>query len=223
MNNKMKNYEILLIFDLDFTLIDNSEGIINSFNHALTKHGYQALPIEEISPLIGVPLELMFLKYVDIDVNVLIKSFRDYYSKKGIFQLSILPGAREKIVELKKLGYSLAVLTSKKEELARVLVKNIKLDRYFDIVWGSTEDRKLKNSPLLKQLLKKEFENFGKYCMIGDHQSDGEVSELLKCPFVGLLTGKSSKGDLLSSTSMKTVILNSIKEINPKIIDSLFN
>jgi len=219
----MKNHEILLIFDLDFTLIDNREGIINSFNYALTKHGYQALPSEEIIPLIGVPLELMFSKYVEMDVNVFIKTFREYYSKKGILELSLLPGAGEKIIELKKLGYSLAVLTSKKEQLAQVLVKNIKLDSYFNIVLGSTEDRKRKNSPLLKELLKKEFKNIEKYCMIGDHRSDGEVSELLKCPFIGLLTGSSSKQDLLNSTSMKTVILNDINELNPKVIEALFN
>ena len=218
----MKNHEILLIFDLDFTLIDNSEGIINSFNYALRNHGHQTLSSEEIISLIGVPLELMFSKYVDMDVNILVKTFREYYFKKGILELTLLPGAKEKIIDLYNLGYKLSVLTSKKEQLARVLVKNLELEKYFELILGSTEDRKLKNSPLLKKLLQNKFRDITKYCMIGDHINDGKVSELLNCPFIGLLTGKTTKKELVNSSKMKKKILNTIIELNPEIINSLF-
>ncbi|NHI91933.1 MAG: HAD family hydrolase [Candidatus Lokiarchaeota archaeon] len=216
------NNQILLIFDLDFTLIDNSEGIINSFNYSLTSHGHQKLSPTEIIPMIGIPLEKMFSKYVKNDVNIYVKSFREYYSQKGIRELKLLPGTKEKISELKKLNYNLAILTSKKEELARILIKNLQLDEYFNIVLGSTNERKMKNSPLLKTILADKFKNIKKYVVIGDHRSDGEVSEMLKCPFIGLLTGKSTKDDLMTSTPMKKVVLNDIRELNSKIILDLF-
>ena len=40
--------KIILSFDLDFTLIDNREGIINSFNYATEKYGVPNLTIKEI-------------------------------------------------------------------------------------------------------------------------------------------------------------------------------
>ncbi|MHA1798611.1 MAG: HAD family hydrolase [Candidatus Helarchaeota archaeon] len=218
----MKNSEILLLFDLDFTLIDNSKGIINSFNHALEKHGHAKLTPAEIIPMIGEPLEEMFAKYSNKNIAELVKLFREYYQEKGIHELTILPGSKEKILELKNSGYRLAVLTSKKEKLARKLLKDQGILNNFIHVFGSTDERKNKNSPLIKKFLKDHFPNLKKFCMIGDHPSDGKVSELFQCPFIGLLSGNSTREQLINSTTMKKVILNNVRELNSNIIAELF-
>ena len=217
----MNNNEILLIFDLDFTLIDNREGIINSFNHAMVKNNYSKLDSSEIASMIGEPLEEMFSKYVKEDIQIFVKSFRDYYREKGIKELEFLPGAREKIIELFGNGFNLAILTLKKEELAKILIKNEGLTPYFKIILGSTKERRKKNSPKLKELLKNVLPEIRNYLMIGDHPSDGQVSELLKCPFIGLLSGKSTKVDLLKISAKKKIILTDIRELNSKMINEL--
>jgi len=218
----MKNNEILLLFDLDFTLIDNREGIINSFNHALTSMNYSKLPSSEIEPMIGEPLEDMFSRYVKGNVKDFITIFREYYTRKGIKELEFLDGAREKIIELHELGFNLGILTSKKEQLAQILIQNKGLSQYFKIILGSTPERKKKNSPKLIELLIEKLPEIKHYCMIGDHQSDAEVSELLKCPFVGLLSGKSTRDGLIKATSMKNIILETIGDLTSEIILKLF-
>ncbi len=219
----MKNNEILLIFDLDFTLIDNSQGIINSFNHALATFGHSKLPSSEIETMIGEPLEQMFSKYIEDDIDKYIITFRKYYSEKGITELTFLLGAREKIMELNKKEFNLAILTSKKQELAIKLIQNEGLSKYFTIILGATKERKKKNSPLLKDILKQKLPNIKYYCMIGDHPSDAEVSELLKCPFFGLLSGKSTKEKLLNVKTKKKIILKDIRELNEKIIKDVIS
>jgi beta-phosphoglucomutase-like phosphatase (HAD superfamily) len=52
--------KILLSFDLDNTLIDNREGIVNSFNYALKKYNLPALERNKIEKMIGTPLDDMF-------------------------------------------------------------------------------------------------------------------------------------------------------------------
>ena len=47
--------KVLLNFDLDFTLIDNREGIINSFNYALNQYKIAALETGKIEKMIGTP------------------------------------------------------------------------------------------------------------------------------------------------------------------------
>ncbi|MFX1239468.1 MAG: HAD hydrolase-like protein [Promethearchaeota archaeon] len=75
------NSKVLISFDLDFTLINNKEGIVNSFNHALNKHGVQEIAAEEIEKMIGIPLHEMFEKVSDLNPSQLSASFREYYGR----------------------------------------------------------------------------------------------------------------------------------------------
>ena len=58
----MKKYEYLL-FDLDGTVADNSEGVCKSFEYALNHYGIKVGSLEELSPVIGPPLKDSFMKY----------------------------------------------------------------------------------------------------------------------------------------------------------------
>ena len=51
------------LFDLDGTLIDSSEGIINSVIYALKKFGIEETEREKLHAFIGPPLTDSFTKY----------------------------------------------------------------------------------------------------------------------------------------------------------------
>lgn len=84
--------KILLSFDLDNTLIDNREGIVNSFNYALKKYNLPALERTRIEKMIGTPLDDMFEEFPNINPKKLSTAFRQYYGKAGIYQATLLPG-----------------------------------------------------------------------------------------------------------------------------------
>lgn len=98
--------KIILSFDLDNTLINNKEGITNSFNYALRKFNFSEIERSKIETMIGIPLNEMFAKVADLDPSLLSSAFREYYGSKGIYQSHLLPGVKKKLKELKKTGIS---------------------------------------------------------------------------------------------------------------------
>ena len=80
----MTSKKIILSFDLDNTLINNSEGIVASFNYALNKYELPELESHVIESMIGIPLIDMFVAVTNQDPKKLVLAFREYYVKKGI-------------------------------------------------------------------------------------------------------------------------------------------
>ena len=77
------------LFDLDGTLIDSSEGIINSVIYALKKFGTEETEREKMHAFIGPPLTDSFTKYYGFSEEESWKAvvaYREYYQDKGIFE-----------------------------------------------------------------------------------------------------------------------------------------
>ncbi|MFX1390189.1 MAG: HAD family hydrolase [Promethearchaeota archaeon] len=214
---------ILLSFDLDNTLIDNRKGIVNSFNYALNKFNIPELEKTQIEYMIGIPLIEMFERVTNQDSSQLITAFREYYSKQGIYQGSILPGVESKLKELYKLSFTLGIITSKKQELAVKIVKILKIKKFFDYVIGETEDTKElgKLDPKLKTYMDKNYPEH-QIVIIGDHPKDVMLSNNLNCPFIGVLTGNHTRKELIEIKIGKIEILNSVSELTTDLIYSLF-
>jgi len=215
------NSNIILSFDLDFTLINNREGILNSFKHALVKHGVPLIEDTAIEEMIGIPLNEMFENACDLDPSLLSNTFREYYGEKGIYQVKMFPGAREKLLELKKESFLLGIVTSKKQEMAKKLLEYLEIDGLFEYIIGETEEIKSKLDPKLKELLLANHSEC-KFVIIGDHPKDKALSDMLDCPFIGVLTGHFSENELSVNGNKKILILNSVKDITVKAIQSLF-
>ena len=62
-----ENNRIVLSFDLDNTIINNREGIVNSFNYALNKYKIPERDPLLIERMIGTPLHEMFTKITDFN------------------------------------------------------------------------------------------------------------------------------------------------------------
>lgn len=214
------NTKIILSFDLDFTLIDNRKGIVNSFNYAFKIHNLPQMEKQALEQTIGTPLNEIFAELSSIDPSLLINTFRDFYGKKGIYQAKFLPGAKEKLVELSHL-FTLGVITSKKEEMAQKLLRIMDVEELFDFILGESEERTSKTDPNLKKYLINQYPDF-KFVIIGDHPNDRKLAEMLGCPFIGVLTGNHNTAELKEASKTKTVILESVDEITSDLVLSLF-
>jgi len=217
-----KREKIVLSFDLDNTLINNREGIVDSFNYALNKYDLPKLKKSQIEFMIGTPLNDMFAKGSDEDPSKLSSAFREYYGKKGIYQAKLLPGIKSKLKELKELNFTIGIITSKQQEMAIQLIKILQMEDYFDYILGETEDRKElgKLDPKLKIILKKKYPGY-QIIVIGDHPKDVILSNNLNCPFIGVLTGNHSAKQLNKIKYGKVFIINSVRELNIDLIYSL--
>ena len=117
------NEKIVISFDLDFTLINNQEGILNSFDSAFKKYKIPQIVDTNFKRMIGLPLEEIFSKITDIKSEKLITAFRKYYKEKGLYQVELYPGVIQLLKILKENKMSLGVVTSKKKRISCKIIK----------------------------------------------------------------------------------------------------
>ncbi len=104
--------------------------------------------------------------------------------------------------------------------MAERIVKYLQISCYFDYILGETEEIKSKTDIKIKNYLDKEYPNF-QFIVIGDHPNDAELSILLKCPFIGVLTGFHSSKTLEEVRKNRSIIINSVKDLSENMIYSL--
>ena len=168
MHNQQKT---ILSFDLDFTLINNKKGIVNSFNYALRKFSLPEVNKSIIEGMIGLPLNEMFAEFTDLDPSKLSYLFREYYGAKGIYQSKLLSGVKNKLKELREYGFQLGVITSKKQEIAIKIAEYLKINEFFKYILGESNQIKSKLDPNLKLILHEKNPS-STFIIIGDHPKD---------------------------------------------------
>lgn len=97
-----------VLFDLDGTLIDSSEGITKSVRYTLDYFGMEENDEQVLRTFIGPPLIDSFEKIYGFTHEKAIKAvekYRERYNAIGIFECSLYPGVREILRKLKEQGY----------------------------------------------------------------------------------------------------------------------
>lgn len=165
---------VIILFDLDGTIIDSNEAIVSTFHHAFEMHGFPQPQDEEIEDLIGYPLDIMFARLGVEESQVW--DFVDTYKQKyrSIFKekTSLLLGAKEAVIKASEFA-SLGIVTTKTGEYSKILMEHLGLMQYFEVLIGREHVQEPKPSaePILKAL-----EHFksddNEIWMIGDTKLD---------------------------------------------------
>ena len=162
-----------IIFDLDGTISDPSEGIAKCINHALDRYGYKPVDPDRVAPLIGPPLTEIFealLGPVDDDRMLgLVAAYRERYAAVGYRENVLYDGIGDAIVTLSALGYRMGICTSKRADYAAKIVDMFGLAGYFEFVDGG--DVHIKKTMQLERLVADGLDA-GTAVMIGDRAVD---------------------------------------------------
>lgn len=131
-----------ILFDLDGTLTDSGEGIINCAILALEHFGLPIPSREEMRVFVGPPLHESFINHgVPADrTEEAIKVYRSRYLPIGAYENTPYPGVRELLETLKAEGHTLCVATSKPEAMSIKILEHFDLAKYFDMICGATMD-----------------------------------------------------------------------------------
>lgn len=131
-----------VFFDLDGTLTDSGEGIINCATLALEHFGLPVPSRQEMGVFIGPPLDETFIRFgVPADkAQEAINVFRSRYLVTGKFENTPYPGIRELLTTLKQQGHRLFVATSKPETTAVEVLQKFELAAFFECICGATFD-----------------------------------------------------------------------------------
>lgn len=191
----MKRLSIL--FDLDGTLTDSGEGILNCVTLALRHFGLSVPEDGSLRQFVGPPLRESFPKFgVPEDrVEEAVAVFRSRYNTVGKFENFPYPGIRELLERLRADGHRLYVATSKPETTAREVLEKFSLAEFFTGICGADMEglRDTKDAviaALLECLPEQE-----PRIMVGDTVFDIEGAARHGIPTVAVAWGYGNKAD----------------------------
>jgi phosphoglycolate phosphatase len=193
-----------LFFDLDGTILESSKGIINSFRHTFAEIDYPQLPESVLNTFIGPPLEATFHRLSNGDkawADRAITTYRQYYAAKGMLEAEPYDGILEMLDELQRFDYQLYIATSKKEDVAKKMLKALDLSQYFKGIFGNTPQAHSKTLVLRKSLLATQ-STPDTSAMIGDREYDiigGLENKVAKT--IGVLWGFGDETELKKAGS----------------------
>jgi phosphoglycolate phosphatase len=209
----MKQYNYIL-FDLDGTLTDPQEGIINSIQHALKRYGIEKKNQELIS-FIGPPLHHSFLEIFGTEEKAFeaVAVYREYYATKGIFENMVYSGMPELLKELTTKNKTMFVATSKPTFFAEQIVKYYGISHHFKAVIGSNLDGTHTDKKEIIQTILDQLPgvNPSEILMIGDRKFDiiGAKHHAIDCASVTF--GYGSIEEL--QAEQPAYIINTIEEL----------
>ncbi len=141
-----------VLFDLDGTLINTNELIIESFQHAMREHLNKEISREEVVMTFGEPLRGAMLRYDEENVDEMLSIFRKYNEAKHDELAEEYQGVYEGISKLKEKGIKTALVTSKRKKMTERGLKLVKVYGFMDAIVTPEDTQKHKPSgePALK-------------------------------------------------------------------------
>ena len=145
-----------VLFDLDGTLIDSIELIMNSGKHAFRDRTENVPSDAEWLAGVGTPLATMFRRWArdEVEVETLIASYREYQLANHDRLVRCYETVVETVDGLRRTGHPAAIVTSKTQWLARRGLEHVGLSAHFDVIVGcdSCERHKPDPQPVLVAL-----------------------------------------------------------------------
>jgi len=191
-----------ILFDLDGTLTDSQEGIVNSVKNALDYFGIQE-EREKMTRFVGPPLHDTFRDvygFTAEQIDIGTKKFREYFTEKGWLENAPYPGVEELLKALREAGKRLVVATSKPEAFAVRILEHFGLAQYFDHICGAPMDEHsgAKKSRIIENALS--YYEHGPFCtdavMVGDRKHDVLGAHEKGLAAVGVLYGYGDRQEL---------------------------
>jgi phosphoglycolate phosphatase len=167
----------LLIFDLDGTLIDSKEDLVNSVNAMLAWKHREPLPHEVVASYIGNGAP-MLVKRALPDLNeddhlAALQFFLDYYREHMLDATVLYPGVREALDRLHRERVPLAILTNKPVRFSVQLIAGLGLAGHFFQIYGGNSFEEKKPHPIgIERLLEESGADRSRTVMVGDSAVD---------------------------------------------------
>ncbi|MDD3342604.1 MAG: HAD family hydrolase [Sulfurospirillaceae bacterium] len=191
-----------MLFDLDGTLIDSTEAILESFSVAYDTMGHLVPDNETIKILIGHPLDKMFLMLgvQSKEVNDYVLAYKEHYRHISRAKTTLLPLAMEAIKEASSIA-TLGIVTTKTAQYSEELLEHLGVMHHFEILIGreSVENPKPHPEPILKAIAHLKAD-INQTWMVGDTPMDLISAKEAGIVGIGVLCGYSQKNVLEEHT-----------------------
>lgn len=188
-----------ILFDLDGTLFNTADTILNSLKATVKELGLRKLTEDEINSFIGPPVVASLKRFypfmTDEEVDNATKAYRAYYIEHELLKADLFPGMDIVLTTLKENDYKVALATYKLMKCVTILFDYKDVSKYFDSIRGSVAETGQTKTDIMKQAMDDcNVSDLNKVCMIGDTEHDLRGAINLNIPFLGVRYGAGFKG-----------------------------
>lgn len=181
-----------VIFDLDGTLLDTLDDLVNAVNYILKKYGFPERSVAAIRRFLGNGARDLVRRSVPETIEgeefeKILADYMEYYNAHSRIETKPYPGVLELLSELKRNGINTAVVSNKPDMTVKSLCKEYFGDR-LDFALGDRPDIKKKPAadPIL--LAMKEL-GCERAVYVGDSEVDILAAKNAELPCVSLTWG----------------------------------
>lgn len=197
---------MLVIFDLDGTLLNTLDDLAAAGNYVLANHGFPIHPVEAYKQFVGNGIRKLVERAVpqkvleNIDLESLFQEFMAYYSAHKMDKTMPYNGIIKLLEWLQNKGIKLAVASNKAHEAMEPLMQHYFPTIRFDVVLGHKDGANPKPSPdIVLQIMAELGETTKTTLYVGDSNVDMETAANANLPKIGVLWGFRSRDELVDA------------------------
>ena len=190
-----------ILFDLDGTLTDSGEGIINSARLVFEHYNVPVPDLPTLKAFVGPPLRLSLRNHgiPEDKLEEAIEVYRGRYRVLGMYENFPYPGIEDLLKALKNQGHKLYVATSKPEYLAVGILEHFGLAQYFDQIRGAAyNDGNSRKADVIASVLDS-LEEGNNAIMVGDTIFDVEGAQEMHLPVIGVSWGYGKVSEMVAA------------------------
>lgn len=171
-----------LLFDLDGTLIDSSQGIQNAFNYAY-EEVYKKKSPYAIKEFVGPPIRDILMNMTgeqnEERIADFVRSFQMSYDAKECTCCSLYDGMTDVLSFLKEEKLKVYISTNKRRAPTEIIIKHLKIEEYFDGIYciDSIQPSYSSKDIMVAYILKTEGITHDNTILIGDTIHDKVAAE----------------------------------------------
>ena len=216
---------LALLFDLDGTLLDTFEQLLQAQNEALAAFGEPPLTAEQLRPLVGLPLT----KQMEITRGMRgprVAAINDDYYRR--FQAALengvrtYPGVRETLAVLR--DRRIGTMTTRRQAVADRMLRLAGIREFFTAVVGGDEVPRPKPEPDLPLFAAKALGLPANECVVvGDSPVDILAGKAAGASTIAVAYGYGTREELMAAAPSRVIerfadlpsVLNSLERGNP--------
>jgi len=185
----------LLIWDLDGTLIDSRDDLVDAVNATRTHMGFGPLPAYTVASYVGNGAPVLIRRALgnavpQADVDRALDYFIRHYYMHCLDKTALYPGVLEALDRLADAGAKLAILTNKPVMISKRIVAGLGLtEMFFRVYGGNSFDEKKPNPAGILHLMSEARAARERTLMIGDSRVDIETARNARSKSCGVLWG----------------------------------
>lgn len=199
-----------IFFDLDGTLTDSKEGVLECVRYAIETMGRPVPEGPDLLKFIGPPLQDSFVRHCGLspeEAQRALALFQERYVPVGQFKNRPAPGIAEMLGRLKERGFTLALASSKAESQCIPICERFGFAPYMAVIAGSSGSRDQSKAEVIREAMGRLGLTDPRPClMVGDRKYDVEGARECGMDCVGVeFFGYAPPGELEAAGAVAVV------------------